>query len=199
MLWIGILFAFLLIFWTGKQKRFVQQINLFLLCGLLSFSAVVGLSWGNGDRALAQSPSLVSLSRVSDLQPHEPTQTEITDRGGSHEAHPGEADPGKTNSGNRIVQTIAGLPTVSWEQIPPEAQTTINLIYQGGPFPYTRDGIEFQNRERLLPQQPRGYYREYTVETPGATNRGARRIVAGQNGEMYYTEDHYSSFVQVQY
>ena len=82
-------------------------------------------------------------------------------------------------------------------EIPPEARETLALIQAGGPFPYARDGAIFSNREGLLPRQPRGYYREYTVRTPGARDRGARRIVAGRNGEYYYTEDHYRSFRRI--
>lgn len=89
------------------------------------------------------------------------------------------------------------IPTVALSQLPPEAAKTLALIRQGGPFPYARDGIIFHNREGLLPSRPRGYYREYTVPTPGAPNRGARRIVAGQNGEYYYTPDHYRSFQRI--
>ncbi|MCA9982332.1 MAG: ribonuclease, partial [Anaerolineales bacterium] len=62
---------------------------------------------------------------------------------------------------------------------------------------YNKDGSTFQNREGLLPSQPRGYYREYTVETPGSRDRGARRIVAGEGGEFYYTADHYASFARI--
>ncbi len=83
------------------------------------------------------------------------------------------------------------------DQLPPEAQTTIELIASDGPFPFDRDGITFQNRERLLPDKPRGYYREFTVITPGINHRGARRIVAGDDGELYYTDDHYASFREV--
>ena len=84
--------------------------------------------------------------------------------------------------------------------LPPEAVTTLELIERGGPFPYDRDGTTFQNRERLLPDRPRGYYREYTVETPGSRDRGARRIVTGgQPPEVYYyTDDHYRSFRQLE-
>jgi ribonuclease T1 len=82
------------------------------------------------------------------------------------------------------------------EFLPPEAVATLELIERGGPFPYDRDGSVFQNRERRLPDRPRGYYREYTVPTPGSPDRGARRIVTG--GEppevYYYTDDHYRSF-----
>jgi ribonuclease T1 len=83
------------------------------------------------------------------------------------------------------------LKTVQLVGLPIEVRQTLTLIKQGGPFPYERDGIVFQNRENRLPPKPRGYYHEYTVPTPGARNRGARRIVAGQPGEYYYTQDHY--------
>ena len=84
--------------------------------------------------------------------------------------------------------------------LPPEALETLALIQRGGPFPYRKDGTTFQNRERLLPTKPRGYYREYTVPTPGSRDRGARRIVAGGNPPevFYYTADHYSSFRQIE-
>ena len=84
--------------------------------------------------------------------------------------------------------------------LPPEAIETLALIQRGGPFPYRKDGTTFQNRERLLPAKPRGYYREYTVPTPGSRDRGARRIVAGGNPPevFYYTADHYSSFRQIE-
>jgi ribonuclease T1 len=83
---------------------------------------------------------------------------------------------------------------VAFARLPPEARHTIGLIDQGGPFPFERDGAVFGNRERLLPAQPRGHYREYTVITPGSSDRGARRIVAGRTGELFYTDDHYESF-----
>jgi ribonuclease T1 len=78
--------------------------------------------------------------------------------------------------------------------LPAEAQDTLKLIKQGGPFPYSKDGIVFYNREGQLPDKPKGYYHEYTVKTPGVTNRGARRIVTGAEGEYYYTDDHYRTF-----
>jgi len=80
------------------------------------------------------------------------------------------------------------------EQLPKEAKATIALIKKGGPYPYAKDGAIFGNREGLLPKQKRGYYREYTVKTPGERTRGARRIVVGSAGEMYFTEDHYNHF-----
>ena len=80
--------------------------------------------------------------------------------------------------------------------LPPEARDTLRLIAAGGPYPHRQDGGVFGNREGRLPDRPRGYYREFTVETPGAGNRGARRIIAGgQPPETcYYTDDHYESF-----
>ena len=87
-----------------------------------------------------------------------------------------------------------GIPPITLDALPPEALDTLVLIENDGPFPFERDGITFQNRERLLPSKPRGYYREYTVITPGENDRGARRIIAGEEGELYYTDDHYESF-----
>ncbi len=87
-----------------------------------------------------------------------------------------------------------GTGTISLDSLPQEAVQTLQLIKAGGPFPFDQDGTTFHNFEGLLPDKPDGYYREYTVITPGSSNRGARRIVSGENGEYYYTEDHYASF-----
>lgn len=87
--------------------------------------------------------------------------------------------------------------SISIAELPPEARDTLRLIRQGGPFPYPRDGAVFGNYEKRLPLQPRGYYREYTVKTPGARNRGARRIVCGPPPECYYTADHYRTFQRI--
>ncbi|MES2956817.1 MAG: ribonuclease domain-containing protein [Pseudomonadota bacterium] len=91
---------------------------------------------------------------------------------------------------------------VALAALPAEAQRTAQLIRQGGPFPYAKDGSVFGNRERQLPRQARGYYREYTVKTPGAHDRGARRIVCGGREvtrplHCYYTADHYASFRRI--
>ncbi len=87
--------------------------------------------------------------------------------------------------------------TISFDRLTPEARDTIRLIARGGPFPYRQDGVVFENRERLLPAKASGYYHEYTVETPGSPDRGARRIITGGQGELYYTSDHYASFKRV--
>ena len=94
------------------------------------------------------------------------------------------------------------LETVTVAQLPDEARATESLIRRGGPFPYAKDGMVFGNRERLLPPFKRGYYREYTVKTPGSRDRGARRIVCGgvpqtQPHACYYTADHYASFKRI--
>ena len=82
-------------------------------------------------------------------------------------------------------------------ELPPDAQSTVSLIKKGGPYPYERDGVVFGNREKLLPARERGWYREYTVRTPGERTRGARRIVAGRDGTLYYTDDHYRTFRRI--
>jgi ribonuclease T1 len=92
------------------------------------------------------------------------------------------------------VPNPSGLATVRESQLPAEGRRTLALIRQGGPFPYERDGANFGNFERILPRKSGGYYKEYTVPTPGESDRGARRIVAGKAGEKYYTPDHYESF-----
>jgi ribonuclease T1 len=91
--------------------------------------------------------------------------------------------------------------TIAVAQLPREAVNTLNLIVAGGPYPYNKDGVVFGNRERLLPPQRRGYYHEYTVSTPRARNRGARRIVCGgplrRTDNCFYTDDHYQSFNRI--
>ncbi len=96
----------------------------------------------------------------------------------------------------------AGNATVAVADLPSQGQQTYRLILQGGPFPHDKDGSVFGNRERLLPRERRGYYREYTVRTPGSRDRGARRIVCGgrqptQPDACYYTADHYASFTRI--
>lgn len=93
-----------------------------------------------------------------------------------------------------VVSALAFSNEVPLAKLPAEARQTLALIKAGGPFPYPQDGRAFGNREGLLPKRERAYYREYSVKTPGARDRGARRIVAGRSGEYYYTEDHYRSF-----
>ena len=86
---------------------------------------------------------------------------------------------------------------VTLADLPKEGRNALFVIKQGGPFPYKRDGVVFGNFERRLPEKERGYYREYTVPTPGSRDRGARRIIVGRGGEYYYTDDHYQTFHQI--
>ena len=90
-----------------------------------------------------------------------------------------------------------GLPVITLAELPAKARDTLRTIKQGGHFAYERDGAVFGNYELMLPKQPRGYYHEYTVKTPGARNRGARRIISGEVNEYYYTADHYQTFKQI--
>ena len=89
------------------------------------------------------------------------------------------------------------LPTIRPADLPNEALDTLVLIGDGGPYPFRQDDGIFQNREGFLPDEPQGHYREYTVVTPGEDDRGARRIVSGADGELYYTSDHYASFSEI--
>lgn len=93
------------------------------------------------------------------------------------------------------------LESIAARDLPKEAQQTLVLIKQDGPFPYAKDGVVFGNYEGVLPKRKRGYYHEFTVKTPGARNRGARRIITGgepaSSGEYYYTDDHYATFRRI--
>lgn len=107
------------------------------------------------------------------------------------------SDPGLNS---RDARPAVG--TVSLAALPAQAQQTVRSIRSGGPFAYAKDGIVFGNREQILPRQPRGFYREYTVRTPGSRDRGARRIVCGgleprEPEACFYTEDHYASFKRI--
>jgi ribonuclease T1 len=92
---------------------------------------------------------------------------------------------------------VSGLPTVDVDRLPREAQETYVVILDGGPYPYRQDDQVFGNRERILPPEDYGWYREYTVQTPGSSDRGARRFVVSQDGVFFYTDDHYNSFREV--
>ena len=111
---------------------------------------------------------------------------------------PGRELFGPGEPGQSVVTAIGEIHV---GQLPPVAREVLALIRQGGPFRYDKDGSVFRNREGLLPEQPAGYYAEYTVPTPGANDRGARRIVAGGRprgmGDNYYTDDHYRSFRRI--
>ncbi|GAA1907955.1 ribonuclease domain-containing protein [Streptantibioticus ferralitis] len=125
---------------------------------------------------------LLALTGCSAANKHSGTRA-----GGAHSAAPAASAPGQSH----------GLPTIAASQLPPEARHTLQLIAAGGPFPYPKDGVVFGKYENVLPRERRGYYHEYTVPTPGARDRGARRIVTGSGHETYYTDDHYRTFKAV--
>ncbi|MEV8044518.1 ribonuclease domain-containing protein [Streptomyces griseoluteus] len=107
---------------------------------------------------------------------------------------------GGTVSATTADAATASVGSICYGSLPSQAYDTLDLIAQGGPYPYSQDGVVFQNREGVLPGQSSGYYHEYTVKTPGDATRGARRIVTGQRTEEdYYTSDHYATFNLINY
>lgn len=162
---------------AGRQ-RFRWLLLLVAAVLLLAWAVTGGLSGGTGD-AGAGDPT-VARDTTSTAPTSDPTTEPTTEPG---------TDPS--------TDPASGLPLVRLADLPPEAARTVELIDRGGPFPEDEDDGVFGNREDLLPDQPFGYYREYTVPTPGADTRGARRIVAGDGGELYWTADHYQSFSRI--
>lgn len=107
---------------------------------------------------------------------------------------------GGTVTATTADAATAAVGSICYGNLPSQAHDTLDLIEQGGPYPYSQDGSVFQNREGILPSHTSGYYHEYTVITPGSSTRGARRIVTGQKyQEDYYTADHYASFKLIDY
>ncbi len=104
---------------------------------------------------------------------------------------------GAPDSSRQPSADALGTPYIEVADLPVPAVEVLRRIAAGGPFDYSQDGSMFNNFEALLPDQPRGYYREYTVTTPGSDDRGAWRIVTGENGERYWTDDHYASFSRI--
>lgn len=102
-----------------------------------------------------------------------------------------------SGGGDGAAGAPSSVTTVAPSSLPAEAGQTLALIESGGPFPYDQDGAVFWNREGLLPEHDYGYYHEYTVPTPGSPDRGARRIITGNTGELYWTDDHYQSFERI--
>jgi ribonuclease T1 len=114
---------------------------------------------------------------------------------GSTTPAPGSsAAPVPGSPAGAVATNPSALPSVNESALPAEARQTLASIRNGGPYRYNQDDQTFGNNERVLPRQSSGYYREYTVITPGSSDRGARRIIAGSAGEKYYTQDHYASF-----
>lgn len=153
-----------------------------------------GISVGDdGDASGSPSPTPSATATFT------PSATPTYDASPTDEAAPtGDATPAYTPSATQDgTDPESGLPWVGVADLPAEAAETLELIDDGGPYPYDRDGVVFENREGILPDEGYGYYHEYTVETPGEDDRGARRIVTGASGEFYWTEDHYDSFERI--
>ena len=164
---------------TGRQR---YQWGLLLLAAMLLVAWLLVDGGGQADPSeRATDSSTTSSSSPDSSSPSSPSSTTAVGPSGSETTDP-----------------ESGLPVVKLSDLPPEAADTLDLIDAGGPFPEPdRDGSTFENREDLLPDHPLGYYKEYTVPTPGRDDRGARRIVAGEGGELYYTGDHYRSFSRI--
>jgi len=108
------------------------------------------------------------------------------------------AAPTLSDAGELAPATpVTDLATLLVAQLPTQGVDTLRLIAGGGPYPYSQDGVVFSNREGHLPQHGSGWYHEYTVLTPGSSDRGARRIITGEDGARFYTDDHYASFREV--
>ncbi|MEZ5382778.1 MAG: ribonuclease domain-containing protein [Microthrixaceae bacterium] len=179
------------------------------LAGMALALLLVGVWWvadrGDAEVTTTDGPS---VTEVADSTPDSATPQSdpaTTERPSDTPGSPSTTDAPSTTRRSTSTSTQvsppprqadvpAGFDTIAIDELPDEALDTIDLIEAGGPFPYRADDETFQNRERLLPIEDLGYYREYTVETPGSPDRGARRIVAGEDGETYYTDDHYDSF-----
>lgn len=161
---------------TGRSRALL--IGVLVLCAAVVLG-LLALESGSGSTEPATTGQTTTERTTTEQTTTEPTT----------EARSAEPEAAHTPS--------SGLPTIAESDLPPEAWDTMQLIDDGGPFPYRQDDSTFFNREGILPDQRRGYYREYTVETPGWHDRGARRIVAGAEGDLYWTEDHYDSFRQI--
>jgi ribonuclease T1 len=149
------------------------------LLGLLAAVLVAALLWWTqGDGTQQSGPA-----------PADTPSVQAPDRDSTGDSTGEETDP--------TTDPVSGLPVVRAADLPPEARDVLARIDEGGPFKYPRnDGVVFENREDLLPEQPRGYYREYTVESAPDV-RGPMRIVTGAEEEYYWTDDHYRSFSRI--
>ncbi|MCA1782788.1 MAG: ribonuclease domain-containing protein [Dermatophilaceae bacterium] len=172
-----------------------------LLIGLLTLcvAVVAGLllvqGGGGGGGATASTPAATPPPAT----PPPATQTATPPTATTAAPDPTGVLPRATDEEPEAARTpVSGLSTIGEADLPSEAHDTLDLIRARGPFPYRQDDETFFNREGILPDRPRGYYREYTVETRGSPDRGALRIVVGQGGDLYYTTDHYDSFRQIE-
>ena len=168
--------------------------QLVVVAVLVLVAFLAGLFTGIALPVDSETVATSSTSTVGDVTSVPPTTADQASEPPTTVAEPesqtdqevGETDP------------VSGLDIVALSDLPPEATDTYELIRAGGPYLHDRDGLTFENREGILPARDRGWYAEFTVETPGSSDRGARRIVTGAEGEVYYTSDHYQSFSAVE-
>lgn len=161
---------------ASRRARRATVVAVLVVLALLGVLA--GLAGRGGGPGAASGPSSSPSARAT-TRPSQPV-----------------SPPRSSPTAGRDAET--GLRLVALASLPREAQATVALVDRGGPFPYAQDGVTFGNNERRLPSHPRGWYREYTVRTPGERDRGARRIVTGDDDrQVFYTADHYGSFVRV--
>jgi len=185
-------------FWCDQRKSPVNHTSrertsrtpAVVVAALLGVLALVGLLWAGTSNS---TPATTPVDTPTATPAATPTGTPTATPTGTAAPH----NAGARSAALAPSQATSNLPTITVAKLPPQAIDTLQLINSGGPFPYERDGVTFQNREGLLPKEPQGYYREYTVITPGSRDRGARRVVAGGDGERFYTDDHYDSFREV--
>lgn len=189
--------------WSAMSPRFRRVLGVVVPLVLLLVVTLASRSGSDGDadadaRIVAgSSDTSISIdldgsgSDTTDASPSDDT----TDDTGDDTVDTATATTESVDDGRNCVD--GDVDTIDVSDLPDEALDTIALIESGGPFPYDQDDATFQNREQLLPQHERGYYHEYTVETPGSDDRGARRIVTGECGERWYTYDHYDSFALI--
>lgn len=157
--------------------------------------------------APAQAPGAPAGTSSSPAAPGTPAPTALPPGpsapvGPTSPAGPSEGTPSSPENfpdADRLAFPVptTDLPTITVATLPPQAVATLRVIKDGGPYPYAQDGMIFQNRERELPQQPEGFYHEFTVPTPGSPDRGPRRIVSGADGALFWTTDHYRSFREI--
>lgn len=181
-----------------RRSLGIKQVAMVCLSMLLLITAVTGCGAGGVSRdASGQVNPSRTVSAADDGSSAKARSTSTPTRRAPRKTPTPTVRSARKATPTPKANSRSGLPTIRYQDLPRQAQDTIRLIDQGGPFPFDRDGITFQNREQLLPKKSNGYYHEYTVITPGSSDRGARRIIAGDQGELYYTDDHYDSFNEV--
>ncbi len=181
---------------TAATPRARRQTTWWLIAGLLAVAVIGVLLAGRGGGPADSTAPSTSSTRAA-----RPTTT-TTPRSSTSSTKASSSRQRSTTTTNRPTtfgtDPLSGLRLVAEASLNRQASDTLRAIRNGGPFRFPRnDGVTYFNNNRVLPSRRRGYYREYTVVTPGASNRGARRIVTGADGELYYTDDHYDTFVRI--